>query len=383
MSSAEVLEHILWQSDDRAICLIDGPTSIQNAQGIGINEHFLLSIPATSEPFASQEPKTEASRQRLLTTAPLRPLHVVYAGLLTCALSRLQAAHTGAWLLPRTTKHDGEDSTQSTKSSEACEQHLRNVEAGVPVQDDWPFVSNETASMTLGVCQDNAPFLFPSHSTFMLADCADRTLIASFHANIRAQASENDTPWRFDCIIMDPPWSNRSAKRKRGSYKTAEVSQVCDMLHLMDLDRLMSTQCLVAVWITNKESVREAVLGGYGLFQAWGVELVEEWLWLKVTTRGEPITAIDALWRKPYEVLLLGRRHELLSTRPRSLLKRRVLVSVPDVHSRKPCLKSLIEPMMHSEARILEVFARHLVAGWWSWGNECTKFNQTGQWQKH
>ena len=62
---------------------------------------------------------------------------------------------------------------------------------------------------------------------------------------------------------------------------------------------------------------------------------------------------------------------------------RRVIASVPDFHSRKPCLKELIEPLMAERAdyRALEVFARNLVAGWWSWGDECTKFNEESFWE--
>ena len=58
-------------------------------------------------------------------------------------------------------------------------------------------------------------------------------------------------------------------------------------------------------------------------------------------------------------------------------------MSVPDLHSRKPCLKELIETLLldANHYRALEVFARHLVAGWWSWGDECLKFNWEGNWR--
>lgn len=150
----------------------------------------------------------------------------------------------------------------------------------------------------------------------------------------------------------------------------------------------------MGVWITNKPAVRELVLGEDGLFAHWGVEIAEEWIWLKTTIYGEPVTPLDALWRKPYEVLLLGRKRRKViaegtdpvpgfgkeGARP----KRRVIIAVPDLHSRKPCLKELIEPLMPdpSNYRALEVFARHLVAGWWSWGDECIKFNWEACWRE-
>jgi N6-adenosine-specific RNA methylase IME4 len=154
----------------------------------------------------------------------------------------------------------------------------------------------------------------------------------------------------------------------------------------MDLDMLMADTCLVGIWITNKPAVRETVLGEHGLFATWGVALVEEWLWLKTTVAGEPVGPLDSAHRKPYEVFLLGRRRRTTTgsappPTPPALVVRKVVVAVPDLHSRKPCLKALIDPMVgFAQYRALEIFARHLVAGWWSWGNECVKFNWEGCW---
>lgn len=159
-----------------------------------------------------------------------------------------------------------------------------------------------------------------------------------------------------------------------------------NLLLEMDLDVLMADQSLVGVWTTNKPAMRDLVLGEGGLFDIWGVELEEEWIWLKTTTNGEPVTPLDSVWRKPYEVLLLGRRHRTYNAQTSERLhkfSRKVIISVPDLHSRKPCLKELVEPLMPDfpDYRALEVFARHLVAGWWSWGDECIKFNWEGFWR--
>jgi N6-adenosine-specific RNA methylase IME4 len=155
------------------------------------------------------------------------------------------------------------------------------------------------------------------------------------------------------------------------------------------LEILTEDQCLVGIWITNKPSIRDLVVGENGIFDCWGIEFVEEWIWLKTTVHGEPVTPLDGIWRKPYEMLLLGRRRQKNKHRPDDRtpsldIKRRVILGVPDLHSRKPCLKILIEPMMvkPTDYRALEVFARHLVAGWWSWGDECIKFNWDSYWRK-
>lgn len=162
----------------------------------------------------------------------------------------------------------------------------------------------------------------------------------------------------------------------------------------MRLDSIMAADCLVGMWITNKAAVRELVLGADGIFPCWNVELVEEWIWLKTTVHGEPVTGLDSLWRKPYEVLFLGRKRrkaskDVAGPSPEtnvasSQLKRRVIIGVPDLHSRKPCLRELVEPLVRdsNNYRALEVFARHLATGWWSWGNECTKFNEERYWRQ-
>ena len=115
----------------------------------------------------------------------------------------------------------------------------------------------------------------------------------------------------------------------------------------------------------------------------------EEWVWLKVTSNGEPVTELDGLWRKPYEVLLVGRKRLGDETGRKNgagegrEVKRRLLVAVPDLHSRKPNLRELIEPMMPDPrgCRALEVFARILTARWWAWGDECLKYNWTEFWK--
>ncbi|KAK3076285.1 hypothetical protein LTS18_013420, partial [Coniosporium uncinatum] len=38
--------------------------------------------------------------------------------------------------------------------------------------------------------------------------------------------------------------------------------------------------------------------------------------------------------------------------------------------------------LLRERQRGLEVFARHLVEGWWSWGDEVLKFSWDGCWRK-
>ena len=227
-------------------------------------------------------------------------------------------------------------------------------------------------------------FHVPEQSTFLLGDCSDTS---EFRNSLRHVSQEYDIPRTFDFILLDPPWPNASAKRAKAYGTKHYIRDMKPFLLRMDLDAYMAPGCFVGVWVTNSPGVRSLVLEKGGLFEAWNVCLKEEWLWAKTTTKGEPTTPLDGLWRKPYESLLLGQRPNdpLESADPSDSfgdVKRRVIIAVQDLHSRKPCLKRLIEPLMadrHSY-RALEVFARHLVAGWWSWGDEALKFNCEDYW---
>jgi N6-adenosine-specific RNA methylase IME4 len=150
------------------------------------------------------------------------------------------------------------------------------------------------------------------------------------------------------------------------------------LLTALDLPSLLAADGTVGLWITNKPAIRKLVLAAGGLFAEWGAVLVEEWLWVKTTVGGEPVTAVGGVWRKPYEVFLLGRCGDAAQS---VSVQRRVIFGVPDLHSRKPCFKTLLERfVLPPNYEALEIFARHLTAGWHSWGNEVIMFNWEGYW---
>lgn len=429
----------LWQSENKDITLIDIPRSISFAQGT--SEHpcqdTLLSTEPQEEPYPTNEPKSPAARAKLVNNTVDVRLHHEYATLLDGALVKVKAECNGPWCLPRPFVEVPASKGKKRKLSPEGEEDIgkiedskRNIRAGegshLSLPDDFMRRLSQLPSARIhGVeleglndanggnimCerqrdgtgqrwlavshpQDRATFFnfsIPPGSSFVLGSCWDSTTL---HSHVRAQAQELDIPKKFDAIILDPPWPNRSVKRTHktanSTYSTvATLQDVYQLIIGMDLDMLMTDECAVAMWITNKPAVRDIVLGEGGLFECWGVELVEEWIWLKTTLHGEPVTPINSVWRKPYEVLLVGRKRRNYLTPVEEKLakhtdvKRRVLMSVPDLHSRKPCLKELIESLVRNADcyRALEVFARHLVAGWWSWGDECIKFNREGNWR--
>ncbi|OOF90820.1 hypothetical protein ASPCADRAFT_178372 [Aspergillus carbonarius ITEM 5010] len=196
---------------------------------------------------------------------------------------------------------------------------------------------------------------------------------------------------KFNLILLDPPWTNRSVRRS-GHYQTQsylgwelltrrlrEILQV----HLQE-DPILS---MAAIWITNSAKARKAA---YDAMQGARLAVCEEWVWLKTTTDGIPITALGGLWRKPYEILVIGKRvhpHVSQTGGSQGSITRRVIAAVPDVHSRKPNLKELFERMFFSSPAgdwmpysALEVFARNLTAGWWACGDDVLKFNSEEWW---
>lgn len=245
---------------------------------------------------------------------------------------------------------------------------------------------------------------------------------------------------KFNLLLFDPPWPNRSVRRSKhyqiNDYSEMEIltQRLRDILrthayhtgqspienfairtsqHDGDAQSRMS---LAAIWITNAEKARRAA---YDALTGTGFRVAEEWVWVKTTVDGQPISAVDGLWRKPYEILVIGRADygggtvdlsfaattesssshgdDLLGINPAGI-KRRVIAAVPDLHSRKPNLKDVFERVFFMEGygngssecnkldasvqsySVMEVFARNLTAGWWSCGNEVLKFNASECW---
>jgi N6-adenosine-specific RNA methylase IME4 len=145
---------------------------------------------------------------------------------------------------------------------------------------------------------------------------------------------------------------------------------------------------LAAIWITNAAKSRRAA---YTALTGAGFRVCEEWVWVKITGSGHPISDLEGVWRKPYEILVIGSRDGGanvnvddvdLGVVGDGVAMRRVIAAVPDLHSRKPCLKGLFEEVFFGKSRYsaLEVFARNLTAGWWAVGNEVLRFNARECW---
>ena len=155
------------------------------------------------------------------------------------------------------------------------------------------------------------------------------------------------------------------------------MEEARDLLAQIPVAAHLKQDGLVAIWITNKAAVTDLLTSPRGMLAQWGLEPIGEWIWLKITSAGEPISDVGSAWRKPWERLLIARK---TGSRTSLLSNRRVILGVPDVHSRKPSLRGLFEDILPRDYVGLEVFARNLTAGWWSWGNEVLFFQQGHHW---
>ncbi|EOA81794.1 hypothetical protein ACJQWK_05462 [Exserohilum turcicum] len=300
------------------------------------------------------------------------------------------AAVTHGWLVSYRHAHETHDDDDDDDNNN---NNNNNSTPGSSTQDTqtepWTcaFHNPHNHSLRADIVQNTRPrqdyrFTIPPRATLFLSDS---TASDAFRRSFRQLTDEHALPRHFDLVLLDPPWPNRSAKRKGAYEQVGGMPYLRKMLLSMDIDTYLEQNALVGVWITNKASLRDHVLGPGGLFETWNVGLMEEWIWVKTTTKGEPMLDIDSAMRKPYEILLLGRAapNSWTSMVHAPTVKTRVIAAVPDIHSRKPCLKALLEPYLvdATDYSALEVFSRYLVSGWTSWGNEVLKYNWEGYWE--
>lgn len=423
---------ILYQNLSKTVTLLDIPQSISLSQGTLMHPNQslkIISTPPLQNPFPSLEPKSEAARAKVIRTIGPNIETGFPSSLLHEALEEIKETFKvkGDWCLPRqlpkrlveSAQRQAKRRHEDYPGDEEVSNLMMVTELGSRVFSTFNGRQRKASSKsrlvlgksTVNGFPDELEIMYipvhnphPAPTQIFIETKATRYLVppgaVCYSGNIddfsasdfsdAAQSfystpSASAGPGQFDFIVMDPPWNNRSAKRS-GLYDTMHQTRTpFDSLQDM-LGKHIAPQGLIACWITNKAVARTLTLQA---FETWGVELMEEWAWLKTTTTGIPMTEIHGLLRKPYEILLLGKQiHSSIERRDEKRsskyeIRKRVIVAVPDLHSRKPSLKELIEPLMPNPAeyRALEIFGRHLTAGWWSWGNEAMKHNYLGCWQ--
>ncbi|XP_062158238.1 methyltransferase-like protein 2 isoform X2 [Alnus glutinosa] len=195
------------------------------------------------------------------------------------------------------------------------------------------LVLNETSDDVEAEFLDS-PYVMPRESCFYMSD------IGQIHNLIPAESGRG-----FNLIVVDPPWENGSARQK------------------------------------SREKLRDFV--EKELFPTWGVRYVATFYWLKVKADGSLINDLDLFHHRPYECLILGYCHRE-SVDSECLLKFKhvqdgqIIVSIPGDYSRKPPIGGLLLEYVpgFNPTRCLELFAREMIPGWTSWGNEPLRFQE-------
>jgi N6-adenosine-specific RNA methylase IME4 len=452
---------ILFQENNKAF-LIDIPHSITLAQGFPRQSNALASKPSSTEktrkqqrilscsplkePYPSTEPKKPSARANVLETISIseRRFHSeVIMPLVKDALELLRAGvPRNNWCFARAVPHEGHElglQDQIPRKRRKGNDHMPLK----PISDNHvskcnepPIIlsssspnefeslseldavknpSHESAIIKIKNYDGNGRpspdvYTIPPKSSFVLCTLPlfETNIIHSFPPNY--PIPNLPAHQKFNLILMDPPWPNRSVRRS-GHYQTHHYSEMEVLTQgLRDILRVHAyadpkgspatkpeqIQCesLAAIWITNAAKSRRAA---YTALTGAGFRICEEWVWVKVTADGRPISDLDGIWRKPYEILVLGRRDgstmsvdcemsqiEDLTSISEAVTTRRVIAAVPDLHSRKPNLKALFEKVFFlgqtREYSALEVFARNLTAGWCAAGNEVLRFNACECW---
>jgi N6-adenosine-specific RNA methylase IME4 len=337
---------VLFENADKSAVLIDIPRSIEEAQVLAGQSpgRRLISAKALEVPWQSREPKRlqhiDISQSPSVMIDELMTLESVRS-----AHQEICQSHRGAWCLPRVCS-EKEDIQSPEKNSQKRKELASN---------------SNTEQESLGF-----PPYIPTGSHHLLGSI--ESLRDTF---------VKISP-KFDIVILDPPWPSRSVRRKKESYETAYgMDEARHLLSDIPVAAHLNRDGLVAVWVTNKPAAIALLQSPGGMFAQWGLEPVGEWIWLKITSSGQPIVDLESKWRKPWERLLIARKK---GSSTKLSVERKVIMGVPDLHSRKPNLRRLFDDILPKDYLGLEIFARHLTAGWWSWGDQTLMFQQRHHW---
>lgn len=225
----------------------------------------------------------------------------------------------------------------------------------------------------------SSPPIFKKVDEAMMFSLQDRSFLlpknCAFHLGKLGDSVDLllNSKQKYDVLVLDPPWTNKHVKRRKGYNMIANDELLRE---LCPLEGILSASCLVFVWVTNKQTHKDFVLKE--LFKVWNVEFIAEWIWLKVTKYGEPVHPLYSSHKKPFERIIVGKSKDNMC-RPDGLDKgthipeKLTIVSVPSsVHSHKPPLEEVMNLFVDKGKFVnrLELFARSLLPGWMSCGNQ-------------
>ncbi|KAM9199032.1 N(6)-adenine-specific methyltransferase METTL4 isoform 1-T1 [Mergus octosetaceus] len=243
--------------------------------------------------------------------------------------------------------------------------HVLDDETSSPEQDLLSCVTENNSNCAKIVVLMGQKYLVPPKSSFLLSDISRLQPLLNYKK-------------KYDVIVIDPPWENKSVKRSnRYSHLSSwQIKQI-------PVAALAAPDCLIVTWVTNRQKHLRFVKDE--LYPHWSVKTLAEWYWVKITRSGEFVLPLDSFHKKPYEVLILGRVQGSVKEAQRKsedllpIPDHKLIVSIPcGLHSHKPPLTAVLAEFVKPDVECLELFARNLQPGWTSWGNEVLKFQHVG-----
>uniref|UniRef100_A0A914I0A1 Methyltransferase-like protein 4 n=1 Tax=Globodera rostochiensis TaxID=31243 RepID=A0A914I0A1_GLORO len=160
---------------------------------------------------------------------------------------------------------------------------------------------------------------------------------------------------KFDFIVADPPWPNRTVKRQR-TYQMFRAGKLSldhplDRLGQLPIPQILADGALFCIWLSNS---RTAHTVAHELLDKWKMRKLAQWHWLKDWRTN--CAADTAKWEK--------------------IPKDFCVVSVPNANpSRKPPISLLLQQLgfICPVKNGLELYARYLLPNFTSVGYEATK----------
>ncbi|RUS83819.1 hypothetical protein EGW08_008431, partial [Elysia chlorotica] len=225
----------------------------------------------------------------------------------------------------------------------------------IPALSVWDVVDRpvrNASDQTVVTEIEGHKFAIPPRSAF---------LTSSFRQFVTHGYSQLTVQKGFDLVVIDPPWKNKSVKRKKSYHTLTETD-----LMAIPMSRLCGPRAVVCVWVTNNARLVDFVKEQ--LLPAWSVKYLATWLWFKVTRSGEPICDLYSQHKKPYEQIIIGRFEKKLEIDPCSFICINELLKTNSFIP--PPLPDALQPFLPAKPRCLELFARNLNPDWTSWGNE-------------
>ncbi|WQF80317.1 Putative DNA methylase, N-6 adenine-specific [Colletotrichum destructivum] len=345
---------ILFHAEDRSVFLVDIPASLEESQVLpghsaetgGPPQRRLVSVDPVATPFSIPEPRDPRTNNQ---TPASQLADLMIEAAVRSALDTLGKNYAAPFCLPRVTT--GGSSNISDSSS------------GLGRKSQQDHVTSHGADADADAAAVTAHFI-PEESVYLSGSIQE------------TRDSFLSTAPKFHLIVLDPPWPNKSARRKTGGYSTVYgLKDTRTLLDQIPVVGHLADGGLVAIWVTNKATLVDLLTSPRGVLASWGLEAAAEWTWVKLTSQGEPVFDTESAWRKPWERLIIARKRG-----DNRKVPQRVIAAVPDVHSRKPNLRHLFEDLLPQGYLGLEVFARNLTAGWWGWGNEVLRFQEPQHW---